>query len=226
MNLVLLRRTITIGLAILAAIALTRQCRKPAGWFGRRLARAMNFGHARLTAWGLTHVTVGPRTRILDIGCGGGRTIQTMAAMATDGHIDGIDYSAASVAVARETNAALIESGRVSIQQGSVSHLPFPDAGFDLITAVETHYYWPDLATDLGEVRRVLAPGGRFLLIAETYRGRPMDWLYWPAMRLMLRARYLTLDEHRAALVAAGFADVQVHSHPSGWMCAVGSQPA
>lgn len=226
MTFAIARRVIAIALGITAILLLTRQCRKPAGWLGRRLARAMNLGHARLTTWGLSQVTIPARARILDIGCGGGRTIRTMAAMASDSHLDGIDYSPASVAVARQTNAALIEAGRVSIQQGTVSQLPFPDAAFDLVTAVETHYYWPDLAADFREVLRVLAPGGRFLLIAETYKGRPMDWLYWPAMRLMLRAHYLSLDEHRRALVAAGFTNVEVHAHPAGWMCAVGARSA
>lgn len=219
-------RLAEIALAIGLALALFRQCRKPTGWLGRRLARAMNIGHASLTAWGLRYATVGPRSRILDVGCGGGQTIRRLAAVATDGHVDGIDYAPASVAVARENNAALIAAGRVAVQQAIVSTLPFADAAFDLVTAVETHYYWPDFAGDLREVRRVLTPGGQFVLIAEAYRGRPRDWLYRPVMRLLLRARYLSLDEHRAALTAAGFSSVDVHAHPSGWMCAVGTRPA
>ena len=43
---------------------------------------------------------------------------------------------------------------------------------FDLVTAVETHFFWPDLPNDVREVLRVLKPGGTFLLIAEVYRGR------------------------------------------------------
>jgi ubiquinone/menaquinone biosynthesis C-methylase UbiE len=205
---------------------LFQQCRKPWGPLGRRIAKAMNIGHAKLTKWALSLATIGPRARMLDIGCGGGRTIQTLAGMVPEGHVDGVDYAPASVAIARETNADLIAAGRVAVQHASVSRLPFADATFDFITAVETHYYWPDLSHDLREVRRVLAPGGQFLLVAETYKGRPMDWLYRPVMRLMLRATYLSLDEHRVALTEAGFASVEVHTHPSGWMCALGRKPA
>jgi len=46
-----------------------------------------------------------------------------------------------------------------------VSQLPFPDDKFDLVTAVETHYYWPDLVADLQEIRRVLKPGGEIVLV-------------------------------------------------------------
>jgi len=220
------RRLVTTAIAIGAGYALSRQCRRPTGWLGRRVARTMNIGHARLTGWGLRHVQIEPDWHVLDVGCGGGQTIRSLAALATAGHVDGVDYAAASVAVAREKNADFIDSGRVAVQQASVSQLPFPDAAFDLITAVETHYYWPDLPHDLRETLRVLKPGGRVVIIAETYKGRPMDWLYRPVMRLLLDATYLSLDEHRAALTEAGFAAVEVHTEPSrGWMCAVGVRP-
>lgn len=44
--------------------------------------------------------------------------------------------------------------------------LPFPDRSFDVVTVVETHYYWPDLPASLREILRVLEPGGTFALIA------------------------------------------------------------
>jgi SAM-dependent methyltransferase len=208
-----------------AAFLLVRQCRKPAWVPGRLFLRSMNLSHAGLTNWGLTHTSIRPTDTILDVGCGGGRTIDTMAKGASHGRVFGVDYSATSVDVARRVNAAAIEAGRVDVQQASVSALPFAAATFDLVTAVETHYYWPDLLSDLREVRRVLKPDGRVVLIAEAYRGRRADWLYRPAMRL-LRAEYLTMDEHRAALEGAGYANVEVHTEPSnGWLCAVGSSP-
>jgi SAM-dependent methyltransferase len=211
------------ALGAAAAFLLARQCRKPAWLPGQLFLRSMNLSHAGLTKWGLSHASIQPTDTILDVGCGGGRAIDTMAKAASEGRVCGVDYSATSVDVARRVNAAAIEAGRVCVQQASVSALPFPAAKFDLVTAVETHYYWPDLLSDLREVRRVLKPDGRVVLIAEAYRGRRMDWLYRPAMRL-LRARYLTVDEHRAALEGAGYENVQVHTQPSkGWLCAVGS---
>ena len=213
------------ALGLGAVFALSSQCRRPWGWLGRRLAGAMNIGHASLTAWGLGHVTIAPESRVLDIGCGGGATMRALAAQTT-GHIDGVDYSAASVDVARATNADLIRSGRARVQQASVSALPFPDGSFDLVTAVETHYYWPNFGRDLREVLRVIAPGGRFVIIAETYKGRRMDWLFRPVMRLLLRATYLSLDQHRTALAEAGFTDVEVDAEASrGWVCAIGRRP-
>jgi len=203
-----------------------RQCRKPSNQAGRVVLQRMNESHSRVTTWGLSHVSVGPAFTILDIGCGGGRTIDRLASMAPDGHVSGIDYSAESVAVASETNQRAIEEGRVDISLGSVSQLPYPDETFDLVTAVETHYYWPDLARDVAEVKRVLKPGGRFIIIAETYRGRRNDWAYRPTMTLVLRAAYLTPGQHEQLLVRAGYEDVQVfEERTEGWVCAVGMRP-
>ena len=46
---------------------------------------------------------------------------------------------------------------------------------------METHYYWPDLAANVREIRRVLKPGGRLVIIAELYRRRPLDLTAAPA---------------------------------------------
>lgn len=207
---------------ILLAVYVIRQCRRPSAIVGRFFARRMNASHAALTRWGLSHANVGPDSAMLDIGCGGGRTIETLALMTT-GVVCGVDYSSASVAVARERNRAAIESGHVRIEEGSVSSLPFGDDTFDLATAVETHYYWPDLPADVREVLRVLDPGGTFIVVAEAYRGRRHDWLFRPVMRLMLGATYLTPEQHRSVLADAGCHRVDIFLEKArGWICAVG----
>lgn len=225
MTVAVLRRLATMAIGIAAAYGLSRQCRKPAGWLGRRVARTMNLTHASLTGWGLQHVLIERDWHVLDIGCGGGQTIHAIAAIAAAGRVEGVDYSEASLAVASERNADLIAAGRAAVRQASVSRLPFTDGSFDLITAIETHYYWPDLPHDLQEILRVLKPGGRVIIIAEAYKGRRMDWLYRPVMRFLLNATYLSLDEHRDALMDAGFSDVAIYTEPArGWMCAVGAR--
>src|SRR5262249_15233128 len=159
------------GSGLLMARA-ARQCRRPSDRAGRSVLQRMNASHAAVTQWGLSHVAIGEDLTILDVGCGGGQTVDRLASIATRGKVYGVDYSEASVAMAREINERAIAEGRVDIEQASVSQLPFPDATFELVTAVETHYYWPDLPHDVREVMRVLKRGGRLLIIAETYRGR------------------------------------------------------
>ncbi len=212
-----------IGLALAAVLVVVSQCRKPWSVPGRLFARLMNRSHAGVTTWGLSHVTIGQDASVLDVGCGGGRTVHTLAAIARS--VKGIDYSAASVAVARKTNADLIDAGRVDVRQASVAQLPFADASFDLATAIETHYYWPDPVHDFGEILRVLKPGATLLVVAETYRNQRFGVLLLLPM-LMLRARYLTLDQHRELLRDAGFTDIVIDHEPrKGWICAVARRP-
>jgi len=218
--------TIAIAALTLAAvIVVTGQYRKPRWWLGRLFLRMMNARHSRVTDWGLQQVPLEKHFTMLDVGCGGGRTIQKLAAIASEGKVYGIDHSAASVAAARGANAQTIAEDRVDIQQGSVSDLPFPNNMFDVVTAVETHYYWPDLIADLREIRRVLKPGGRLVVIAETYKGRRFDAFFRPAMKL-LRATYLSVSEHREMLSAAGYSGTAVLEEPKkGWICAIGRRP-
>jgi SAM-dependent methyltransferase len=210
------------GATVLACLALIRQCRKPSWLPGQLFARLMNSTHFAMTRWALGHLPLARDSVVLDVGCGGGRTIQQLAALAPEGTVSGIDHSAASVAVARRTNARAIDAGRVDIRVGSVSGLPYADDSFDAVTAVETHYYWPNLVADLREIRRVLRPGGRLAIVAESYRRERFGAPEVLVMRL-LGSKLLTIDEHRAALAEAGFGDVAVFEEKKkGWLCVVG----
>lgn len=204
---------------------LSWQVRKPTRWTGRIYAWIMNASHSNLTDWGLTHVVIEKQFKVLDVGCGGGRTIQKMAVATTQGKVFGIDYAAGSVATARRTNARLIDSGRVEIQRAGVSKLPFADNTFDLVTSIESQYYWPDLVTDMKEILRVLKPGGRLVIIAESYKGGRYELLQRPVMWL-LRSKVLSLDEQHKLFSAAGYTNVQLFEEKSkGWICVRGEKP-
>jgi len=203
------------------------QCQKPSGWFGRLIVRNMNSRHSNLTDWGLTHVVVKPQDVILDVGCGGGKTIGKLAAAAHTGKVFGLDYSNTSLAVARKLNARQIEQGRVEIHEGSVLNLPFPTGTFDLVTAVETHFWWTDIPAGMREILRVLKPGGTFLIIAEIYKGaqaKMTKMVEKYASRTGIKV--LSPEEHRALFDDAGYAQVQINTDPErGWICGSGRKP-
>lgn len=209
-----------------ALAKLIKQCRKPSGLFGELVAIGMNTGHHKLTKWGLEHVSIEEDHVILDVGCGGGKTVHTLAGVAKKGRVYGIDYSEKSVSVSKRLNASLITAGRVEIRQGTVSNLPFPDNMFDLITAIETHYFWPDLSNDMMEVLRVLKPGGRLLITGESYMGSKYDERNknWAKLGNMTNH---TIDEFKELFISAGYSDVHVfEEYEQGWICGLGSKPA
>jgi SAM-dependent methyltransferase len=62
----------------------------------------MNSSHSKLTDWGLKHISIENYGTILDVGCGGGRTVSKLAAISTQGKVYGIDYSDESVAATKK----------------------------------------------------------------------------------------------------------------------------
>ena len=141
-------------------------CAHPQGRMGRLMLRFMNLCHAPLTNWGLDLVNIQDGWTMLDIGCGGGATLRRLLKRSQDSRVYGIDIAEESVSKAREVNADVLDK-RVFVQQGTVAKLPYDDAMFDLVTAVETIYFWPNLTQCLQEVRRVLKAGGRFAVMVE-----------------------------------------------------------
>src|ERR1700759_2012473 len=133
--------TIAVILAVVTSAEVFRQCRKPRWFVGRLMLSMMNLTHAGVTKWGIGHLEIKDDFTILDIGCGGGKTIARLASIATKGKVFGVDYSSSSVAASRRTNSRLVSAGRVEVQQASVSELPFSGDKFDIASAVETHYY-------------------------------------------------------------------------------------
>jgi ubiquinone/menaquinone biosynthesis C-methylase UbiE len=202
-----------------------RQCRKPTGWLGRVVARGMNISHSEMTNWGLGHISIGKNDTILDIGCGGGGTIRKLVRIAAEGRVHGIDYSEKSVRISMKTNRRLTEAGRVEIRQGSVSSLPFLDDMFDLVTAIESHYFWPDLVNDMKEVLRVLKPGGMLMMIGGEYKGGKYDKRNQRWVELADMA-YHSVDEFDRLFCTVGCTEVQVlEDSDRGWMCGIGRKP-
>jgi SAM-dependent methyltransferase len=185
------------------------QYKRPTGRRGRVVAALMNKGHEALTLWGLTHVNIEPDYVILDVGCGGGKTVSRLAHRAVRGKVFGIDYSADMVKYSRKMNKKLITENHVEIHEGSVEKTGFPDNFFDLVTAIETYYFWPSLPAALREIKRVLKPSGRLLLVNEMVK----DGVYDVENAEMIeksQVRLVPLEEIRQIIESVGFSNVQV----------------
>ncbi|HUZ61402.1 MAG TPA: class I SAM-dependent methyltransferase [Hanamia sp.] len=207
---------------------LLKQARRPKGWLGAFMLRGMNKGHSKLTDWGLAQISIEKDFIILDVGCGGGRTIHKMAQLASNGKVFGIDISKKSVEVSRKTNSQLIKEGRVEITNGSVSQLPYSDNMFDLITTFESHYFWPDLVNDMKEVLLVLKPGGNFLIIGEVYKGgnyanRHPGFIDMASHEINMALP--GIEDLNAILLKAGFSDINTYENIGKKMiCSIGKK--
>ena len=140
--------------------------RKPEGKLGNIQLKSMNKEHTPLALWNLKHLNIKPDDLILDVGCGGGININRMAEKAKK--VYGVDYSIESVKLSREVNRDFVLEGKVEVLEADVQSLPFEDDTFDIVTAFETVYFWPNIEKSFGEVKRILKPGGIFMIGMES----------------------------------------------------------
>jgi SAM-dependent methyltransferase len=211
------------AVALSLGLYLFRQVKEPDRFAGRLFTWLMNLSHAPLTDWAFTHLEIPRGATALDIGCGGGQTINKLAA--TVAQVYGIDCAAGSAAASRAHNKRLVVEGRVRVEQASMSRLPFADDKFDLVTAIETQYYWPNLRGDMKEILRVLKPGGQLMVVAENYKGARNDTLLGPVMKLLGSSR-LSMDDQRELFLAAGYEGVEItEERRRAWICAIGAKP-
>ncbi len=190
-------------------------CAHPQGRMGRMMLRFMNFGHAPLTNWGLSLVTINDGWTMLDIGCGGGATLQRLLKRSKDARVYGIDISEESVAKARQVNADLLDK-QVFVCQGSADRLPYDAQTFDVVTAVETVYFWPNLPGCLQEVRRVLKPGAQFAIMVEVVDA---DSVWSNVVEGMT---VYSPEQLKQLLVETGFSDVELHRKKPSYATIIG----
>ncbi|MBP3228923.1 MAG: class I SAM-dependent methyltransferase [Bacteroidaceae bacterium] len=177
---------------------------RPDGRLGRLNLRFMNIAHTPMARWNLSLIAWQPAWTVLDVGCGGGRNLARLLRLCPKGKVYGIDISEDSVTYSRRKNSHAIKNGRCVVELGSADAMPFTDAMFDVVTAYETVYFWPDLPLAFAEVGRVLKPGATFTFSYGLKTDTAMR--YWEeqveAMHL------LPVEEIKSLLTAAGFSHI------------------
>ncbi|UWE10350.1 class I SAM-dependent methyltransferase [Actinacidiphila bryophytorum] len=153
------------------------------------------------------------RGRVIEVGVGTGRSLPHYPADVT---VTGIDLSPAMLAVARRRAADL---GReADLRVGDAGHLPFDDAVFDTAVCALSLCTIPDPAAAIAEMKRVLAPGGRLLLldhVGSTWP--PLYALQWLLDRITVRIAGEHFTRRQLPLVrAAGFEIVEVERLKAG----------
>jgi SAM-dependent methyltransferase len=141
-----------------------RQLGHPRGWLGRLVVlRVLNRGNRELIEGTLGLLELTPDSRLLDVGFGGGLSLE-LAAERGVRRLAGVDPSEAAVAHLSARPPAWLGAAELTIKRGVVQALPWEDAAFDAVMSINTLYFWPELEPAFCELRRVLRPGGQLAL--------------------------------------------------------------
>lgn len=116
-------------------------------------------GRRRIVLDVIDRLGLAPSARILDAGCGSGRTLDDLALRGT---VSGLDTEEVGVRAARAR-------GHDDVRLGRVEEVPWPGATFDLVTCLDVIEHTPDDRRTLAELRRVTRPGGHLLLTVPAY---------------------------------------------------------
>ena len=119
-----------------------------------------------------------PDDSVLAVGFGPGVGIAQLARRLPDGVIGGVDPSASMVKQARRRNAAAIDRGQVLVERSTADSIPWPDSTFAGVLAVNSVQLWAPLDASVGEVVRVLAPGGHLVTVTHVWaieKQAPLD---------------------------------------------------
>jgi ubiquinone/menaquinone biosynthesis C-methylase UbiE len=154
----------------------------PRGVLGKLGGIVMARMNLKIYHWAIELLEVGPSDRILEIGFGPGVGIRLLASAVSSGRVAGVDASEEMLEQASVRNVNSLGTGRGDLQQASVESLPFKDASFDKVLAVNSMRVWPDAIAGLREIRRVPKPDGRVVLgfstLFWTSKGGPRGSAY------------------------------------------------
>jgi ubiquinone/menaquinone biosynthesis C-methylase UbiE len=139
--------------------------------------------------------------RVLDLGCGMGGPASILSA-AYGAQVDGVTIVEQQVRGGRQYAANSGLQDRVRLHLASTMDLPFPDRSFDSAICIEAAHNFVDKLRFLAEVRRVLRPGGRLVLV-DIVATSHLPGLRWqPALGLSL----ITLGDWQDLFRSVGFA--------------------
>jgi arsenite methyltransferase len=181
-----------------------RNLAHPKGLWGRYVAAVMNRVNIGITEFALKELGIQPGEQVLEVAFGGGVSFGLVMQKIGTGTLHGLDMSPDMLRSAEKSHASLVASGRLDLKLGDVGKMPFADGQMDGAFAVNAIYFWKDPLLALGELKRVLKPGGRLVLglrsLAFSEANRyPKDIF-----------RFYEEPELRSLMESAGFREIRI----------------
>ncbi|MEE0935271.1 MAG: class I SAM-dependent methyltransferase [Methanobrevibacter sp.] len=193
------------------------QCMKPHGEEGVETIQNMNENHKEISEFAFEKVNVGENDKILDIGCGGGVNIEKFLKLTSE-NVDGLDYSEVSVAESIKRNQEAVDCGRCEVIKADIRNMPLEDESYDLASAFETIYFWPEIGETFKEVSRIIKPNGQFMIAQGTDGNHPDDEKWLATVEGM---HVYTAQDLEKYLLDAGFESVESYVKENDYIMVV-----
>ena len=149
-------------LSFLLFLYLLKQSKKPTGLVGIWMMKIWNQVYFPMVEWAISQLEQQNIKNILDVGIGNGQSTLYLKQYFPNSKVVGIDISKTAITQARKWNIA-----DLNFELKYVGQTTYSAESFDLITAFQTHFHWPDLSRAFSELRRILRRDGLILLVCE-----------------------------------------------------------
>lgn len=173
-------------------------------WAEAGRGEGMEQEHLPITLPVLEKMQLDPADNVLDVGCGAGWLSRRLAKLVPQGRVVGMDVSDEMI---RHARRASLDSENLMFVAGEVAEIPWEPNFFSHAISVESSYYWPDPAAGIGELFRVIRPGGSAWILINYYRDNP-HCHQWGDL-LAVKTHLLPAEEWSDFFRAAGFGNVR-----------------
>ncbi len=188
------------------------------------VARAMGIDFEREFSLITDAARLEPGQRGLDLACGPGIYARPLAAAVSPGSVVGLDLSVPMLRVAAE-KAREENVSNLLLVHGDAMELPFEADHFDAVNCCGALHLFPDVDHVLGEVARVLGPGGRFTVAAFRRRAGAIADRLARLRRRVDGINAFTLEALTAAFEKAGLVDPRCHHAAGSWLIMSATKP-
>jgi len=144
---------------------LAAQLRQPTGEAGIQTGEWMNRGNAYINLYTIDVLNAIAGDNILEIGMGNGFFVSHILQKHNCIKYTGIDFSDVMIEQAKKINEEWINNGQAKFVLEDVAALPFNNGSFNKIFTINTIYFWQDTATIIEQIKRVLLPQGKLIII-------------------------------------------------------------
>ena len=172
-------------------------------WAKEGLGEGMESHHLPIVTPTLALMDLQPEDSVLDLGCGTGWLSRRIADVVPNGQVTGLDVSDEMIQRAVAASAGI---PNLKFLRGSAEEIPAPTDSVDKVISVESAYYWADPALGLGEIFRILRPGGSAWILINFYRDNPYCHQWQEHYRTP--TQLLSAVERQVIFFGAGFTEI------------------